>query len=69
MQRLLSMGAIPGAPIELRQRFPSLVFALGQTELAVDEETARDIYVRLTSASKPERQGRLRLGFRRRRGR
>lgn len=48
MQRLLSMGATPGAPIVLRQRFPSLVFELGHTEIAVDEETARDIYVRLT---------------------
>jgi len=68
MSRLLAMGATPGAPIVLRQRFPSLVFALGHTELAVDEETARDIYVRLTRASKPARQSRLRLGFRRRHG-
>jgi DtxR family Mn-dependent transcriptional regulator len=68
MQRLLAMGAIPGAPVTLRQRFPSLVFALGHTEIAIDEETARDIYVRLTTAHKPERQSRLRLGFRRRRG-
>lgn len=68
MQRLLALGAVPGAPITLRQRFPSLVLALGHTELAVDEETARDIYVRLTSSGRPARQSRLRLGFRRRRG-
>ncbi len=47
MQRLLTLGAVPGARILLRQRFPSLVFELGGTEVAVDEETARDIYVRV----------------------
>ena len=68
MQRLLAMGAVPGARVTLRQRFPSLVFELGHTEIAIDEETARDIYVRLTTAHKPERPSRLRLGLRRRRG-
>jgi len=58
-------GRRPRTPVTLRQRFPSLVFTLGHTELAVDEETARDIYVRLTTASRPARQSRLRLGFRR----
>ncbi len=41
MRRLLAMGAIPGARITLRQRFPSLVFEIGGTEIAVDQETAR----------------------------
>jgi len=47
LHRLLTMGALPGAPIALRQRFPSFVFDLGNGQVAVDEETARDIYVRL----------------------
>jgi DtxR family Mn-dependent transcriptional regulator len=51
MQRLLSMGAVPGAPIALLQRAPSFVFQLGHTQVAVDRETARDIYVRLTATA------------------
>jgi len=47
LPRLLSMGALPGARIVLRQRFPSYVFDLGHGQVAVDSETARDIYVRL----------------------
>jgi DtxR family Mn-dependent transcriptional regulator len=47
LHRLLTMGALPGAPITLRQRFPSFVFELGNGQVAVDEDTARDIYVRL----------------------
>ncbi|MGD0110307.1 MAG: metal-dependent transcriptional regulator [Armatimonadota bacterium] len=47
LHRLMTMGALPGAPITLRQRFPSFVFDLGNGQVAVDEDTARDIYVRL----------------------
>ena len=65
MQRLLTLGAVPGARIVLRQRFPSLVFELGGTEVAVDEATARDIYVRIVHASRPA--PRWRNPFRRRR--
>jgi DtxR family Mn-dependent transcriptional regulator len=53
LQRLLTMGALPGAPVSLRQRFPSFVFDLGQTQVAVDAETARDIYVRLDRQPRP----------------
>jgi len=48
MQRMLAMGAIPGTPITLVQRSPSYVFQIGQRQVAVDHEIARDIYVRLT---------------------
>jgi DtxR family Mn-dependent transcriptional regulator len=73
LQRLLSMGATPGAPIRLLQKFPSVVFELGHGQVAVDRETARDIYVRVTRPrpSPPRRAGWLQrarpaLGFRRR---
>jgi len=46
MQRLLAMGAVPGATVVLRQKLPSLVFEIGSAQIAVDEETARDVYVR-----------------------
>lgn len=45
--RLLAMGAVPGTPVTLRQRFPSFVLDLGNGQVAVDAETARDIYVQL----------------------
>ncbi len=48
MQRMLAMGAVPGTPITLMQRSPSYVFQIGQRQVAVDHEIARDIYVRLT---------------------
>ncbi len=48
VQKLMGMGVMPGAPITLRQRFPSFVFEAGYSQFAVDEEMASDIYVRLT---------------------
>lgn len=47
IQKLMSMGIIPGASIELTRRFPSFVFRVGYSQFAVDEEMAKDIYVRL----------------------
>ena len=67
LQRLLAMGALPGARIVLRQRFPSFVFDLGHGQIAVDEETARDIYVRLDGT--PGVAGRRPHWFARRLGR
>lgn len=48
MQKLISIGAIPGVSIALMQKFPSYVFQIGQSQFAVDKELARAIYVRLT---------------------
>jgi len=48
MQRMLAMGVLPGSPIALIQKAPSIVFQIGQTQLAVDRETAQNIYVRVT---------------------
>ena len=47
MQKLISIGAIPGVPITLLRRFPSYVFKIGQTQFAIDKELASAIYVRL----------------------
>jgi DtxR family Mn-dependent transcriptional regulator len=47
LQKLMAMGILPGAPIILIQSFPSYVFQVGQTQLAVDKEIADAIYVRL----------------------
>ncbi len=47
LQKLMAMGVLPGVPIQLLRRFPSFVFEAGYSQFAVDEEIARDIYVRL----------------------
>jgi len=48
IQKLISIGAIPGTSIVLLQKFPSYVFQIGHSQFAVDKELAAAIYVRLT---------------------
>ena len=47
MQKLMSIGVLPGMSISLLQKFPSYVLQLGQAQFAVDKELASSIYVRL----------------------
>ncbi len=47
MQKMMSMGILPGMPIELTQTFPSYVFRIHHSQFAVDKELAGRIYVRL----------------------
>lgn len=44
--RLTALGLITGNEIMVHQRQPSFVVRIGETELALDEEIAREIYVR-----------------------
>ena len=44
--RLAAFGINPGAEINLHQRKPAFVVRLGETELALDQEIADEIYVR-----------------------
>lgn len=53
LQKLLSMGILPGEPIKLIQKFPSYVFEAGLTQFAVDEQIADAIYVRLVEGEPP----------------
>ncbi|MHB9132334.1 MAG: metal-dependent transcriptional regulator [Armatimonadota bacterium] len=46
VQKLMALGALPGSPISVIQTFPSIVFQINQTQVAVDKELAGDIYVR-----------------------
>ncbi len=50
MQKLMSMGVLPGNRFVLRQAYPSYVFRIGHSEFAVDSGLARDIFVRKSSA-------------------
>ncbi len=46
VQKLMALGALPGSDVSVIQTFPSIVFQVGQTQLAVDKTLAEDIYVR-----------------------
>jgi DtxR family Mn-dependent transcriptional regulator len=46
MQKLMSMGVLPGTSVQLLRSFPSYIFKVGQSEFAVDEELAGEIFVR-----------------------
>lgn len=50
LQKLMAMGVLPGGKINLQRSSPSFVFECGYSQFAVDEEIARDIYVRLCNA-------------------
>lgn len=46
MQKLMSLGVLPGNDICLNRRFPSYIFHVGNSEFAVDEQLAREIFIR-----------------------
>jgi DtxR family transcriptional regulator, Mn-dependent transcriptional regulator len=46
LNRLASLGVMPGTEVRLVQRRPSIVIALGETSIAIEEEIAREIFVR-----------------------
>jgi len=46
MVRLSGMGVVPGALVQVRQRRPATIVALGETILALDPEVSGGIRVR-----------------------
>jgi DtxR family Mn-dependent transcriptional regulator len=42
----MSMGVLPGNTLSLSRSYPSYIFKVGNSEFAVDEELAREIFVR-----------------------
>jgi len=46
MQKLMSMGVLPGSELLITRTFPSYIFKVGHSEFAVDTELAREIFVR-----------------------
>lgn len=47
MQKLMSMGVLPGTSVTLLRTYPSYIFKVGHSEFAVDEELAHEIFVRI----------------------
>lgn len=48
LNKLLSMGILPGVQLRLKRRSPSFVFELGFTQYAVDQQIAADIFVQVS---------------------
>jgi len=46
VRRLLSLGLIPGTVIRVNQTFPTFVIEVAHTQLALEEEIAKGIFVR-----------------------
>ncbi len=46
MQKLMSMGVLPGSQVTLMQKFPSYIFKVGNSQFAVDDMLAREIHIR-----------------------
>jgi Fe2+ transport system protein FeoA len=44
-ERLAALGVTPGAPVEVLQIFPGVVFRCDETELAIEPAVARAILV------------------------
>jgi Fe2+ transport system protein FeoA len=49
-ERLSAMGMTPGSRVLVKQRFPSVVVSLGETEIALDRAITEDIRVRPVAA-------------------
>ncbi len=47
LQKLMAMGLLPGVSVEVIQRFPSYVLKIGNSQIAMDEKMARDVFIRL----------------------
>ncbi|EOC99526.1 FeoA family protein [Caldisalinibacter kiritimatiensis] len=45
LRKLMSMGILPGMNVKIIQTFPSYVFQVGYTQVAVDKEIASVILV------------------------
>ena len=46
MQKLMSMGVLPGSRLQLIRVYPTFIFKVGHSEFAVDSDLAREIFVR-----------------------
>lgn len=44
-QKLSSLGLSPGVPVRVQQKFPSFVIQCEETQIALEEEIARNIFV------------------------
>jgi len=46
LDRLSSIGVVPGLELTIHQQYPSIIIQYGETQLALDKDVARNIFVR-----------------------
>jgi len=46
LDRLSTLGVVPGSTLRMHQKNPSYVLQIGETTLALDREIVRNIYVK-----------------------
>ena len=47
LDRLSGIGVIPGLELTIHQKFPSMILQYGETQLALDNDIAKNIFVRI----------------------
>lgn len=47
LDRLSGIGVIPGLELTIHQKFPSMIIQYGETQLALDNDIAKNIFVRI----------------------
>ncbi len=50
LDRLSTLGIVPGSIVRMHQKNPSHVLQIGETTLALDKDIVKDIYVKKTNA-------------------
>jgi DtxR family transcriptional regulator, Mn-dependent transcriptional regulator len=58
MHKLSHFGIIPGAEISIHQRYPALIVECGNTQLAMEEDVAREVFV-MYPKDRPDRAPQL----------
>ena len=46
LDRLSTLGIVPGSLLRMHQKHPSFVLQIGETTIALDREIVRNIYVK-----------------------
>ncbi len=47
LDRLTGIGVIPGLELTIHQKFPSMILQYGETQLALDNDIAKNVFVRI----------------------
>ncbi len=47
LDRLTGLGVIPGLELTIHQKFPSMIIQYGETQLALDNDIAKNVFVRI----------------------
>ncbi len=60
LDRLSTLGIVPGSIVRMHQKNPSYVLQIGETSLALDKDIVKDIFVKKSKQEKPGSNARVR---------